>query len=146
MENGLAERGEIGQRAARFDWLFVGFLVLAVVLGGWSMRRSRQLREAVVAFRACMARAAASCAGAEVQRMASHGAEPLRAALRQALERQTPRASSVAFLLQRSRRHRPSTLPVDLSRRPELADVHVQPHEPEDYDELSQSEAESESE
>ncbi len=73
-----------------------------------------------------------------------YGAEALRAALRQALQRQTPRASSVAFLLQRSRRGSQPSLPVDLSRRPELAGLHVQPHEPEDYDELSQSEPESE--
>lgn len=73
-----------------------------------------------------------------------YGAEALRAALRQALERQTPRASSVAFLLHRSRRAGHSSLPVDLSRHPQLAGLHVQPHEPEDYDELSQSEPQSE--
>ncbi len=69
-----------------------------------------------------------------------YGAEALRAALGKALQRQTPRASSVAFLLQRNRRAGNSSLPVDLSRRPELAALDVQPHSPEDYDDLSQSE------
>ena len=73
-----------------------------------------------------------------------YGAEALRAALHKALQRQTPRASSVAFLLQRSRRAGNTALPVDLSRRPELAAVDVQPHQPEDYDDLSQSEPEPE--
>ena len=71
-----------------------------------------------------------------------HGAEAVRAALRQALDRGTPRASSVAWLLQRSRRKGRIRLPVDLSHHPELAGLNVQPHEPEDYDDLSQSEPE----
>lgn len=69
-----------------------------------------------------------------------YGAEALRGAVRQALQRQTPRASSVAFLLHEIRRPSRSRLPVDLSHHPQLADLHVQPHEPEDYDDLSQSE------
>lgn len=73
-----------------------------------------------------------------------YGAPALRAALRQALERQTPRASSVAFLLHRTRRVGRPCVPVDLSRRPELASLDVQPHEPEDYDDLSQDEPPSE--
>lgn len=72
-----------------------------------------------------------------------YGAQALRAALCQALERQTPRVSSVAFLLHRNRRQRPSAVPVDLSRRPQLAALHVQPHPAEDYDELSEPESES---
>ena len=68
-----------------------------------------------------------------------YGSDELRAAVREALERNTPRASSVAFIL--SRRHRlrrgRAPLPVDLSRRPDLADLHVQPHNPETYDELT---------
>jgi hypothetical protein len=68
-----------------------------------------------------------------------HGAEEFRAAVREALDRNTPRASSVAFLLTQRRRrknHRPP-LPVDLARRPELAELHVQPHEAENYDDLA---------
>jgi transposase len=70
-----------------------------------------------------------------------YGAQALRAALREALERDTPRISSVAFLLERRRRAakaRPP-LPVDLSRRPDLADLVVRPHQAETYDELSRT-------
>jgi transposase len=68
-----------------------------------------------------------------------YGAEALRDAVRQALQQQTPRASSVAYLLESTRRGT-TPLPVDLSRRPRLASLQVQPHEPKDYDELSESE------
>jgi transposase len=68
-----------------------------------------------------------------------YGAVELRAAVQEALERGTPRASSVAYIL--SRRHRTrggrAALPVNLTRRPDLADVHVEPHNPETYDELT---------
>ena len=68
-----------------------------------------------------------------------YGALEFRAAVREALERETPRASSVAYLLNRRRRHRRQRppLPVHLTQRPELEDLHVQPHNPEVYDELS---------
>jgi transposase len=75
-----------------------------------------------------------------------YGAAELRAAMREALERSTPRASSVAFILNRRRRRsrrRPLT-PVDLSRRPDLAALEVQPHDPEIYDELIRTDDESE--
>jgi hypothetical protein len=70
-----------------------------------------------------------------------YGAKPLQAALVEALERDTPRISSVAYLLERHRRADRSRapLPVDLSRRPDLADLVVQPHQAEIYDELSRS-------
>ncbi len=76
-----------------------------------------------------------------LQLLDDYGAEALRTALTEALQRQTPRASSVAFLLEKHRRalRRSPPLPVHLSRRPELEDVHVQPHQPEVYDELSES-------
>ena len=70
--------------------------------------------------------------------MEDYGAEELRAAMREALERATPRASSVRFILnrrQRLSRRRPLAL-VDLSRRPDLADIDIQPHSPETYDDL----------
>jgi len=70
-----------------------------------------------------------------------YGAQALRAALCEALERDTPRVSSVAYLLERRRRAaktRPP-LPVDLSRRPDLADFVVRPHQAEIYDELSRA-------
>lgn len=67
------------------------------------------------------------------------GAHELRAAVRQALDKQTPRLSSVAYILAKNRRQAqpPRVLPVDLSRRPDLKDLYVKPHSPETYDELS---------
>jgi len=74
-----------------------------------------------------------------VQLLDDYGAEGLQWAVRMALDRDTPRVSSVAFLL--NQRRRSSQLraprPVTLDRRPDLADLHVQPHHPEIYDELS---------
>jgi transposase len=75
-----------------------------------------------------------------------YGAGELRVAIREALERNTPSASSVAFILnrrQRLSRRRPPT-PVDLSRRPDLADLDVQPHDSEIYDELIRNDDDSE--
>jgi transposase len=74
------------------------------------------------------------------------GAEELRAAIREALERNTPSASSVAFILNRRQRlsRRRSPAPVDLSRRPDLADIDVQPHNSEIYDELIRNDDDSE--
>lgn len=69
-----------------------------------------------------------------------YGAAALREAVSEALERGTPRASSVAFLLARRRRSASDPPPLDLSRSPELADLHVQPHDLEDYDGLSDAE------
>lgn len=68
-----------------------------------------------------------------------YGAEALKAAVREALERGTPRAASVAFLLARRRRTqgRKAPLPVDLRHRPELEDLYIQPHDLETYDELA---------
>ena len=66
-----------------------------------------------------------------------HGAAALRSAIRQALERNTPRASSVAFLLSKQQRSTPAPLAVDLSRHPAAQAVHVQPHSLETYDELA---------
>jgi len=81
--------------------------------------------------------------GAQTRELArlldDYGASELRVAVREALERETPRASSVAYLLNRSRRRRRQRppLPVRMTQRPELEDLHVQPHDPEVYDELS---------
>jgi hypothetical protein len=52
------------------------------------------------------------------------------------LERNTPRASSVAFLLRRQQRSTPR-LAVDLSRHPEAQSIEVRPHDLETYDELA---------
>jgi hypothetical protein len=67
-----------------------------------------------------------------------YGAIELAAAVSEALERNTPRASSLAFILSRRHRARRSPLlPVDLSRHPELADLVIPTHQLEVYDELS---------
>ena len=67
-----------------------------------------------------------------------YGAAALRRAIRDALERKTPRASSVAFLLRQRQQRTPSPLPVvDLSRHPQAQSIDVQPHDLETYDELT---------
>jgi hypothetical protein len=68
-----------------------------------------------------------------------YGAAELSAAVNESLARQTPRLSSVAFLLARRRRtaQRRTALPVELSRRPDLRDLYVKPHLSETYDELA---------
>lgn len=64
-----------------------------------------------------------------------YGATALRRAISEALERSTPRADSVAFLLRRQPRSMP--LALDLSRHPEAQSVDVRPHDLETYDELA---------
>jgi transposase len=68
-----------------------------------------------------------------------YGAAQLRSAIVEALDRNSPRASSVSCILSRRHRQRQARLltPVNLSRRPELADLYVQPHDPETYDDLA---------
>jgi len=68
-----------------------------------------------------------------------YGAKELRAAVQEALAKKTPRLSSIAYILNARRRaaQRKLSLPVDLSRRPDLKDIYVQPHSAETYDELS---------
>lgn len=64
-----------------------------------------------------------------------HGAAALRRAVVEAVERNTPRASSVAFLL---RRRPQSPVPaVDLSHHPVAQSVDIRPHDLETYDELT---------
>ena len=64
-----------------------------------------------------------------------YGATALRRAINEALERSTPRADSVAFLLRRQPRSMP--LALDLSRHPQAQTVDVRPHDLETYDELA---------
>ena len=68
-----------------------------------------------------------------------YGAAELAVALREALDRGTPRASSVAFILARRHRarQRAASLPVNLSRRPDLENLAVPTSALEVYDELS---------
>jgi transposase len=67
-----------------------------------------------------------------------YGADALCACLAQAIERGTPRAASVAFLLRRTARPRP--LPVALTSRPDLADLAITPADPAIYDRLGTKE------
>ena len=71
-----------------------------------------------------------------------YGATELRAAVREALDHKTPRASSVAFILGKRRRAsgRKGAIPVDLSRHPELENLSVTPHDLETYDDLANDE------
>jgi hypothetical protein len=62
---------------------------------------------------------------------AGEGRDPLQ----EALQRHTPRASSVAFLLRRQPRSTP--LAIDLSRHPQAQSLDVRPHDLETYDELA---------
>jgi transposase len=68
-----------------------------------------------------------------------YGSELLATALREATARSTPTLASVEFLIERARRghHRTPPIQIDLSDRPELAALHVQPHPLEIYDRLS---------
>lgn len=73
--------------------------------------------------------------------LADYGVVELQAAVKEALARETPHATSVAFILQQ--RHRKATrkmLPVDLSRHPHLANLSVPTQHLEVYDELTDNE------
>ena len=72
-----------------------------------------------------------------------YGARELRAAVCEALERKTPRASSVDFILNQRRRSnkRRAPVPVDLSRHPELENLSVTPHDLETYDDLAKDDS-----
>jgi hypothetical protein len=69
-----------------------------------------------------------------------YGPAELSATLREALDRHTPRLSSVAFILARRHRQRRqrAPLPVNLSRRPDLENLTVLNPSLEAYDELTQ--------
>jgi transposase len=66
-----------------------------------------------------------------------HGPAALRRAIAEALERKTPRASSVAFLLRRQPRVHAAA--VDLRHHPAAQSVDVRPHDLETYDELART-------
>jgi hypothetical protein len=66
-----------------------------------------------------------------------YGATALRRAIVEALERNTPRASSVAFLLRRQPRSTPLSL--DLSHHPQAQSLDIRPHDLETYDELART-------
>jgi transposase len=68
-----------------------------------------------------------------------YGTPELRVAIQEALQKTTPRLSSVAYILGKRRRlsRRVAPLAVDLSRRPDLAQLYVKPHDPGVYDQLA---------
>jgi Mu transposase, C-terminal domain len=68
-----------------------------------------------------------------------YGAAAFRRAVREALERNTPRASSVAFLLRKQRRSTSVPVAVDLSHHPEAQCIELRPHDLETYDELARN-------
>ena len=70
-----------------------------------------------------------------------YGPARLRAAIRLALERQTPRPSAVSYLLQKAVRQEKSSppLPVRLDQRPDLLELSVPAADVEIYDDLSRS-------
>jgi len=74
-----------------------------------------------------------------------YGPAALRRAINEALERNTPRASSVAFLLRRQRRSSPAPMAVDLSRHPAAQAIEVRPHDLETYDELARNDDDDDS-
>src|SRR6202022_3353869 len=68
-----------------------------------------------------------------------HGPAALRRAISEALERNTPRASSGAVLLRKQQRSSPAPPSVDLSRHPQAQSIEVRPHDLEKYDELARN-------
>ncbi|MGH9852864.1 MAG: IS21 family transposase [Blastocatellia bacterium] len=67
-----------------------------------------------------------------------YGAAEVEAAVREAIQRQTPRATSAAFILTRRRRAASNVVrPAGLSRHPHLQYLAVPTHQPEIYDELT---------
>lgn len=66
-----------------------------------------------------------------------YGPAAFRRAIVEALERNTPRACSVAFLLRRQ--PRPRRIALDLSHHPQAQAVDVRPHDLETYDELART-------
>lgn len=68
-----------------------------------------------------------------------YGAAALAESVRESLAQNTPRATSVAFILSRRQRGTRAPLPVDLSRAPHLADLSIPTHNLEAYDQLTQN-------
>jgi len=72
------------------------------------------------------------------------GPAALRRAIVEALERNTPRACSVAFLLRRQ--PRPPRIALDLSGHPQAQSIDVRPHDLGTYDELARTQNDDDSE
>jgi hypothetical protein len=75
--------------------------------------------------------------------LSQYGSSEVAAAIKEALEKQSPRISSVVYILNsRHRNKRTKSINVDLSRHPELADVSVPNASLEAYDELNRKDDE----
>jgi transposase len=102
-----------------------------------------RLEQAVPESRAFLDQAFAlgESAGAQTSQLMKlleqYGIAALRRAIVEAMERNTPRACSVAFLLRRQPRSTPVAL--DLSRHPQAQSLDVRPHDLETYDELART-------
>jgi hypothetical protein len=77
-----------------------------------------------------------------MQLLDEYGPAAFRRAIVEALERNTPRASSVAFLLRRQ--PRPPRVALDLSHHPQAQSIDVRPHDLETYDELARTSEDTE--
>jgi len=68
-----------------------------------------------------------------------YGAAELRAAMQEALRNDTPRIGSVAYLLNKHRRasRRPAEIRVEMTRRPDLEQLYITPHDSNTYDQLA---------
>ncbi len=68
-----------------------------------------------------------------------YGPDELRAAMQEALQKDTPRLGSLGYILAKRRRltHKPAAVTVDLSARPDLKNLYVKPHDSKTYDQLS---------
>lgn len=75
-----------------------------------------------------------------------YGKHELRDAIQVVLERNTPRLSSLAFVLKKRRAHtrQRAPIPVQLHHRPDLAELYIEPPSPELYDQLSRNDHEDE--
>jgi hypothetical protein len=84
--------------------------------------------------------------GGNVSKLASlitvYGIDDFRDAVHEAIERETPRATSVGNILERRRRARsaPTVLPVQLPDDPRVRNLRVTSHDPASYDTLSRRE------
>ena len=68
----------------------------------------------------------------------THGADALQSAIAEALEQDTPSLGAVRQLLDQQRHAKglPPPLPVPLPDDPRIKDLHVRPHDLDDYDQL----------
>jgi hypothetical protein len=110
-------------------------------LGATAVGRLEQMVPSTEEFLdAAFARGESAAAQAKqlLKLLEEYPAAEVEAAVREAIQRQTPRATSVTFILSRRRRTASDRVrPVDLSRHPHLQDLAIPTHQLEIYDELT---------